>query len=122
MNLFKLKKDGKTVGYLKIEDGRVWIRDTEHIWRHYGCADYIHISFDETLPYVTDDKHGEKVFAGDKVNYKCCGGFNIVGIACFVWNEDVLGWALQDDKRPQPFYYGIDFDSDDIELIRKVNP
>ncbi len=65
MNLFKLKKDGKTVGYLKIEDGDIWFRGSG-IW--YRFRSYLGVTgFDEALPYVCDDKNGDKVFAGDKV-------------------------------------------------------
>ena len=75
MNLFKLKKDGKTVGYLKINDyiwwstcGRIWLE----IHPQEGCSDYFEDDheWDEAHPYVCDDKNGDKVFAGDKVKWK----------------------------------------------------
>jgi len=72
-HLFKLKKDGKTVGYLTFpidpylsvlgiwfsKEGRNWERCPQNIIDGND--------FDEALPYVCDDKNGEPVFAGDKV-------------------------------------------------------
>lgn len=73
--LFKLKKDGKCVGYLKIKDGFI-----------YGSPDCINWSciieqnpagdlrllnnqwiefYDTAHPFVTTDKNGDKVFAFD---------------------------------------------------------
>ena len=93
-NLFKLTKDGKCVGYLKIEDGKVWIRDTEHIWKKYQNLFHA-ITFDESLPYVTTDKNGEKVFAGDKVK----SGLRILTI---VWNKHDLRWMADEGNYVTP--------------------
>lgn len=54
-HLFKLKKDGKTVGYMCIKDGCV-----------STCSD----PWDIAHPFVTKDKHGKDVFAGDRVNWR----------------------------------------------------
>jgi len=89
MNLFKLKKDGKTVGYLKIVDGRVLLNpiDRPGYWCTYDghlCRDL----FDEALPYVCDDKNGEKVFAGDKI----CRKNKPVGI--IQYNDELLWYHV----------------------------
>jgi hypothetical protein len=75
MNLFKLKKDGKVVGYARLMpsiqcDFHLFvsksIRKNLQTWRpsfkKYIQADSIH-------PYVCDDKNSEPVFVGDKVDY-----------------------------------------------------
>lgn len=70
MNLFKLKKDGKCVGYLRIEEGRVLLNpiDRPGYWCIYDglLCKYM---FDEALPYVCTNKNGDKVFVNDKAIY-----------------------------------------------------
>lgn len=67
--LFKLKKKGKTVGYLIITEGAIYIQYAEKgkpsggyfgILRGFPVFDSIH-------PFVTKDKNGKDVFAGDKI-------------------------------------------------------
>lgn len=69
MNLFKLKKDGKVVGYLEIfcpEGTVVYMKDVyDEMSADFWETDCI--NFDQACSYVTDDKNGDKVFAGDKV-------------------------------------------------------
>lgn len=77
--LFKLKKEGKTVGYLKIrggnllgsEDGKRFTFVTEqnqsrgiYLYRDIGRP---FIDYDSAHPFVCKDKNGKGVFAGDKV-------------------------------------------------------
>jgi len=130
MNLFKTKKDGKTVGYLYIIKSAVWrlnqdiyvkfcnenitlgYADTTR-WALYDCVECF--DFDEALPYVCNDKNGEKVFAGDKAT----------GI---VWGEDLTyrttgivtyhktGFCIDSDKT----IYAM-CDLSDIELIKEAD-
>lgn len=71
--LFKLKKDRKTVGYLKYDKYRPeynndlevygnFIDDSDDDWREGVTPD-----FDEMLSFVTKDRNGKDVFAGDTV-------------------------------------------------------
>lgn len=64
---FKLKKDGKRVGYYKIEDGIIYISYDGERWEEVY---YSSLFVDSNAhPFATTDKHGEKVFAGDEVTY-----------------------------------------------------
>ncbi len=97
-HLFKLKKDGKMVGYEKYiycdqregyvkgkslvpqhsKDGKYW--EYIYLWdlktrpkgywfeAHFDMD--VYIEHDEKCPFVTKDKNGEDVFAGDKVIYR----------------------------------------------------
>ena len=69
-HLFKLKKDGKTVGYLKIanngkKSGLVFSLSGD-IWSHVTQEGMLP-QFDTAHPFVTKDKNGNDVFAGDEV-------------------------------------------------------
>lgn len=70
--LFKLKKDGKTVGYCKLLKYRDPLDSVRH-WRGWGYSkngknwEQQIITFDTAHPFVTKDKNGKDVFAGDKV-------------------------------------------------------
>jgi len=86
-HLFKLKKDGKTVGYLEFKDGKFVYSNEDgsyvspyciSIWNGkvfsfqcpaYGSSYYEHdeCEYDSLHPFVTKDKNGKDVFAGDKV-------------------------------------------------------
>lgn len=69
--LFKLKKDGKTVGYLRIKEGKVWWQYTEYdkltnaCW--YNVSTGKAIDFDTAHPFVCKDKNGKNVFKDDSV-------------------------------------------------------
>lgn len=73
-HLFKLKKDGKTVGYMQLQKhnkpnehiGFLWrySRDCKHRWTGQKARWPI---FNSAHPFVTKDKNGKDVFAGDKV-------------------------------------------------------
>lgn len=85
-HLFKLKKDGKCVGYLKIENCKLFATSVifnKDVWGYvdkqiaadtgigrlsFWLDEDVHeeICFDSIYPYVCDDKNGKKVFAGDK--------------------------------------------------------
>ena len=98
-NLTKLKKKGKTVGYLEIARSAVWFLHsktyvpltndnisalTNYIDNKWMIYDYVECpDFDESLPYVCTDKNGKKVFAGDETNH---------GVV--VWNTILFTWTL----------------------------
>jgi len=79
-HLFKLKKDGKTVGYLNISKicmlmGSIDGLDWRYITNQNPAGDlqlsnnqWIHF-FDTAHPFVTKDKNGKDVFAGDKAKF-----------------------------------------------------
>ncbi|GAG70048.1 unnamed protein product, partial [marine sediment metagenome] len=72
-----LKEDGKTVGYLKIQGGILQGSKDGLEWRYItnqNPAGDLKLSDDEWIhffntahPFVTQDKNGKDVFAGDKV-------------------------------------------------------
>lgn len=100
-HLFKLKKDGETVGYERYvycdqregyvkgkslvpqhsKDGIYW--DAIYVWdlktapKGYWFDAHIdvgvYIEHDEKCRFVTKDKNGKNVFAGDKVNWQFKG-------------------------------------------------
>lgn len=72
-HLFKLKKDGKTVGYLKIDPssrfGVLW-QKLDDVWiENIHCPD-LYFKFDTAHLFVCPDKNGKDVFAGDEVKWK----------------------------------------------------
>ena len=90
--LFKLKKDGKCVGYLQFTkysdndlhiqvsfDGFNWSDDTDDT-----------IEYNSVHPYVRDDKHGKKVFADDKIK-----GHEECGIGHY---DEIVGEVYLDEK------------------------
>ena len=105
MKLYKLKKDGKCVGYLKIEYSDIWHR-TDGIWHRVRHE----IDFDEALPYVTDDKDGDKVFAGDKMT-------DLLHTYELKWQESSASYILIDIEEPMnQLFAGA------IKLLAKEKP
>lgn len=91
--LFKLKKDGKTVGYSKWTEDWGWeyslTPDFEKPFHHFAVAQTKGIT---AHPFVTKDKNGKDVFADDEIKmfskqYK------------IVWDERELGWFLQEEYK-----------------------
>lgn len=83
MNLFKLTKDGKCMGYMKITEtvlfklpAKIW----SNAWILWEPGD---IDFDQAHPYVCEDKNGDKVFAGDETNH-----------GAVAWDSKLLAWVL----------------------------
>jgi len=88
-HLFKLKKDGKTVGYLKFKNGKFIYSNEDgsyvspyciSIWEGkvfsfsspaYDSSYYEHdeCEYDSIHPFVTKDKNGKDVFADDKITF-----------------------------------------------------
>ena len=128
-HLFKLKKDGKTVGYLELMGvqyphpehkpmfcGVRFRREGQENWGKYE------IEWDTAHRFVCKDKNRKDVFAEDSFIYDCCGNFHEKGTGFFVWDEDILGFRLQDTiKKKRVFYFGVDFSCKDIELIEDKN-
>jgi hypothetical protein len=102
--LFKLKKDGKTVGYMRLYGGPLGLslrKEGDPDWQYdffaplRGCdADFIH-------PFVCRDRNGKDVFEGDRVNLH-------VGPEpreCTVeWGEAILGWNLREVNASMDFH------------------
>lgn len=115
-HLFKLKKDGKTVGYYRFDkapyDETVMelqqSRDGGISWQ----SSIDRITYDEILLYVTADKNGEPVFAGDKVNYKPEFLGWITGI--IKWQDKLACYVVEWNNGTQVSYDG----SKNIELIK----
>lgn len=97
--LFKLKKDGETVGYLKIDRGLVCWRHTtlsaaiNKTW--HTVHNSVRIDFDTAHPFVTKDKNGKDVFANDKVQSK--DGLRRYKVA---WDERRCRWWLCGIDKP----------------------
>ena len=99
--LFKLKKDGKTVAYSKWTEHLGWQYSLtaafKNTFTHYVVAQTQPIT---AHPFVTKDKNGKDVFAGDKirrVNYtgdpkprENAGEEGVV-----VWHHGFLQWSLK---------------------------
>lgn len=75
-HLFKLKKDGKTVGYLRFAKYRPQFNNDLCVqskclicngaeWDEGDTLDY-----DSIYPFVCPDKNGKEVFAGDRVKWR----------------------------------------------------
>ncbi len=124
---FKLKKDGKTVGYMQISEEvdtlstsdpmAVFIKKVNGEWRTYEFDSIRHykVIFNSIHPFVTKDENGKDVFAGDKAYGK-------------VWMEDLpvhrivgeviyynCGYCIQ---TPTTYYHLNDLK--DIELIEDI--
>lgn len=110
-HLFKLKKDGKTVGYLLIEDGFLMV--SENGINYYSAYEqspagglkicqegniFSLIDFDTSHPFVCKDKNGKDVFVGDRVR-------RINGEPCFIeWYAEECRYVLHNNQN----YYDID--------------
>jgi hypothetical protein len=72
-HLFKLKKDGKTVGYLELLVRTpygypvLWFRDLGRLDEGREWHSGNNVQADSIHPFVTKDKNGKDVFAGDEV-------------------------------------------------------
>lgn len=76
-HLFKLKKDGKTVGYYRFapyrDEGDMELQmriDGKEWWSSGDMLD-----FDSIHPFVTKDKNGKDVFADDEITFVPVNGF-----------------------------------------------
>ena len=120
-HLFKLKKEGKTVGYCKWTEQFGWhyslTTDFKKTFTHFVVSQTIPISI---YPFVTKDKNGKDVFASDEVLvYK---GKENIGEGYVDFNERFLWWVVnnsnQDDDRESPQDWSqLSLCDVDIELI-----
>lgn len=94
-HLYKLKKDGKTVGYCKLIKYRDPL-DSIRRWVGWGYSKdgkkwgQRQTTFDTAHPFVTKDKNGKDVFAGDSVR----SGKRVLTV---VWGESNLRWMAQEE-------------------------
>jgi len=113
--LFKLTKDGKTVGYLRIKEGKVWWQYTEYDKLVNACWYEVRtgkpIDFDTAHPFVCKDKNDKDVFGGDKVE-------SMGGNRCLVaWHEVHQQWCLWHIEGD--YYFGALTSNEDVELIEE---
>ena len=94
--LFKLKKDGKTVGYLRFNGACARYSDPKThknlSQREFESLPHINCSAIDLrlFPFVTKDKNGKDVFAGDKMQSK-----DRLRKYEVVWNERQCNWFLR---------------------------
>lgn len=145
-HLFKLKKDGKTVGYERhiqedLIKGKFIIIEhrTPHsdIWfdaleicrsdsQYEGSLGVLSnwIDYDEKCPFVTKDKHGDNVFADDLIKGIICDVSSKQLIGRIVTNENPLScWMFKYmfeewiEEEGEKEYLAPAPDLQDIELI-----
>ena len=101
-HLFKLKKDGKTVGYCKLLKYRDPLDSVRH-WKGWGYSKNGKnwgqriITFDTAHLFVCKDKNGKDVFAGDKIKalYFWPDAKKPQTITGKVdWRDETLNWVL----------------------------
>lgn len=116
--LFKLKKDGKTIGYCKLLKYHDPLDSSRH-WAGWGYSKngtnwgQRIISFDTAHSFVTQDKHGKDVFAGDKVNridddelfYKVA------------YHPETCQWFIENNEDSFDIEIGLSGNCEYIELI-----
>jgi len=105
--LFKLKKDGKTVGYLNFE-GANPCYGFEIKFYAYGAYEFeqmlkklyvsdIVLADLESHPFVTKDKNGKDVFAGDRIKglylWPDTNKTQII-TGKVDWREETFNWVL----------------------------
>lgn len=120
MNLFKLKKDGKCVGYCE------WTENWG--WKYYNDLNpeskFTHFMVAQTgltaHPFVTTDKNGKNVFAEDKCKWQPPGLDELCeGEMSEELDAVVKGGFLVFDVEGTDFVEASEFK--DIELIENPN-
>ncbi len=119
-HLFKLKEGGKVVGYLKIDRGLVCWKTTtlsaalNETW--HTVHNSARIDFDTAHPFVTKDKNGKDVFAGDMVSFVLAEGFGVTGryIGIVYYCEKRLAFCV---NALPAWDVRIKYNCSDIELI-----
>ena len=123
-NLFKLKRDGKTAGYLLLENGFLlastnsknyfYVQEqtpTGSLLIYPYSNDPFWIDYDSEHPFVCKDKNGNDVFADDGIKIIFPNGEEIVSKV--IW--DFLSWQVEGGGML------ANFKQDDIELIKEQN-
>ena len=93
--LFKLKKNGETVGYLKLAKGWTQFQSLGRNDWYYPCDFAWHTAH----PFVTHDKNGKDVFADDFVWYHWRGKKSKAKVV----KEDLFNRIVSCDDKSQPF-------------------
>ena len=127
-NLFKLKKDGKTVGYLQLRGnvpspataaekpltaivGLIWYNAEKTVM----ALQDIELQWDTAHSFVTRDKNSKDVFAGDEITYIPSYGFGtkILQTATVYFCDKRLAFCVKN----KGFNMRIKHNCTDIELI-----
>jgi len=112
-HLFRIKKDGKCVGYCH------WTEDWG--WKYFNDLipenEYTHFIAAPTgltaHPFVCEDKNGKKVFGGDKIKFKTPAMLRETkGIV--VWYKNLMGWITKEIEKDENWSLYAVYD---IELI-----
>lgn len=128
-HLFKLKKDGKTVGYMQLDKVVPNISGTlAWFYRSSLNEDCQWVgnaspwpAFNEALPYVTDDKNGEPVFAGDKCKVPIKDEIMREFEDSDYWELEATvarGFNYWGDVQGHTFTEISDYKTEDIEILR----
>jgi len=121
-HLFKLKKDGKYKGLMKIQDGEVYVQrpkskywDFQYVSCRVSPEANIIIKFDTAHPFVTKDKNGKDVFADDEITgeYPCLIETHKVSGIIYYDTEELM-WFLETESESIVLSY-----IEDIELIEE---
>jgi len=94
-HLFKLKKDGKTVGYLKLANGWTQFQRIGRDDWYYPCD----FKWNTAHPFVTKDKNGKDIYKGDETNK---------GIAISTFEN----WIWTYTKDPSTYHWHINITAD----------
>lgn len=112
-HLFKLKKDGKTVGYLKLADGWTQFQRIGRDDWYFPCD----VKWTSAHPFVTKDKNDKDVFADDIVSHDRSEFTHRV-----TWNKARLEYVLLHPTTSAPTWslgFCKDREQKDIELIEE---
>ena len=111
-HLFKLKKDGKTVGYLKLAKGWTQFHSIERPdgrW-FYPCD----FKWTTAHPFVTTDKHGKDVFADDKIKFLTPTMMRPAE-GTVLWYDKLMNWIVEEKTNERWSLYSVH----EIELIEE---
>ena len=117
-HLFKLKKDSKMVGYLKLASGWTQFQSLGRIAWYYPCD----FKWTSAHQFVTKDKNGKDVFAGDEVLvYR---GRENIGEGYVFFNDRFLWWTVNNSSQGNDRGYPQDWSQltlcdVDVEIIEE---
>lgn len=122
-NLFKLKKDGKTVGYLELLVRTpygypvLWFRDLGRLDEGREWHSGNNVQADSIHPFVTKSKDGKDVFADDEIKAVILDVSSKPLIGRIIPNENSLSCWMFKYKFEGKEYLAPAPDLKDIELI-----